>query len=293
MKGRYCLIVVSFFLLLVLVPTSYARPQASPDYHTSSELIVHYLEFEEQYPDFVSHEVVGSTSFSNSIYLFKIGNPDGSRIMVQASIHGNEQASSETLYWTVNWLLEQKEEASKDILQYNYVLVIPILNVDGYGVSRYNAHEVDLNRNFETGWGTFNDANRGPNALSEPESQTVHNTIVAWEPEWFIDMHTGDFRVTPPWSYLDFVPEKEYFDSTYSIIRSVSRSRGVTPIPYSIRCLYGGGTARDEGYSHGAYSFTVELTSTYKPRYSTITKTLVPKFIPILITVCQQARTTP
>ena len=287
MKRGIALLAIVVVSILAFVPQTYA--QTSTGYHTASGLIADYLEFEEQHPDLVSHEIIGTTVYSNSIYLFKIGNPEGAKVMLQACIHGNEQAASETLYWTVDWLLAQNEEASMNILQYNYVLVIPIVNIDKYGVSRYNAHKVDLNRNFETGWGKFRDSNRGAYALSEPETRAVHNAIATWQPEWFIDMHTGDSRVTPPWSYLNYVPEKAYYDSTYSLIRSLSYSRGVQPLPYRIRGLYGGGTARDEGYSQGAYTFTVEFTTTYKPRYSTITGTLVPKFIPVLITVCQQA----
>src|SRR3972149_9399526 len=99
MKRRIALLAIIVVSILAFVPQTYA--QTSTGYHTASGLVAGYLEFEEQYPDLVSHEIIGTTVYSNSIYLFKIGNPEGARVMVQACIHGNEQAASETLYRTV------------------------------------------------------------------------------------------------------------------------------------------------------------------------------------------------
>ena len=153
---------------------------------------------------------------------------------------------------------------------------MPILNIDNYRVKRENANNVDLNRNFETGWGTFNDVNRGPAPLSEPETQAIHNTLITVQPTWFIDYHTGDTRISPPWGYIATpTPDAAYLRSIYDKYALLCQQAGISPLRWSLSTPYGGGLARDEGYHHGAYSYAVEL-AVSTPVYSVVKDTLAP-----------------
>ncbi|MCJ7759981.1 hypothetical protein MUP59_02425 [Candidatus Bathyarchaeota archaeon] len=89
--------------------------------------------------------------------------------------------------------------------------------------------------------------------------------------------------MTPPWASESYVPDREYYTSTYASISQIARQRGVSPIPYQEQCNDAGGTARDEGQSHGAHAWGIEISTEFFPRYSKIKASLMPKLIPVLM----------
>ena len=106
-----------------------------------------------------------------------------------AGTHGDEVEGVFVMKELFNWL--KTEHAIKDIP----MIVIPILNVDGYRVSsRVNAHLVDLNRNYPTkDWKkdfTQKKYNPGPKPLSEPENQFLVNLLDKYPPAFVISFHT-------------------------------------------------------------------------------------------------------
>jgi len=213
--------------------------------------------------------------------------------LVDAAIHGDERVSSEALYYTLLWLLKASDSDASKILADNLLLVIPLVNLDKYGLGRTNVNIVDLNRNFATGWELYpeklyNGATAGEYPLSEPECQAVHNVLVKYKPEWYLNLHCGAYYVVPPWGYKSGVPEQAYYRSVYSKIVVESRERKVTAIPYSEGNGIGG-SARDEGYINGAYTFLVELSYSYSPRISTVKGTVTKRLTSVLVVVCVEA----
>jgi len=130
------------------------------DYHTRSELIGEFLSLENQHPTRMSHEIIGQTVEGRNLYLFKIGNPHGGRVLYSAT-HGNELCGPEIYLLYAKWLLENQEPGVSDrILKRNYTLIVPHIDLDRYKStrtnqgSRKNANGVDLNRNFPASWRT-------------------------------------------------------------------------------------------------------------------------------------------
>ncbi|MDA9793218.1 M14 family zinc carboxypeptidase, partial [Bacteriovoracaceae bacterium] len=75
------------------------------------------------------------------------------------------------------------------------IIVIPILNVDGYKAgTRVNSHGVDLNRNCATkDWSAkFKKAkyNPGPSALSEPENKFLDKMFKEYSPAIILSFHS-------------------------------------------------------------------------------------------------------
>jgi hypothetical protein len=129
-------------------------------YHANLEAVIQdFLDLESKYPRKVSHETIGKSWEGRDIYLFKIGNPYGSRVMFIGTTHGGEWVGTEVYCLFAHWLLENHEPGISDkILQRNYILIVPSLNVDGYNrKSRCNRNPsggVNLNRNFPKSWRT-------------------------------------------------------------------------------------------------------------------------------------------
>jgi protein MpaA len=105
-------------------------------------------------------------------------------ILLLATIHGNESAGTPLLR-----ALAKHLGRSPELLHDRRVVLIPILNPDGYHRrSRYNANGVDLNRNFPA-------SNRratkryGKSALSEPESRALAVAIRRFHPDRIVTLH--------------------------------------------------------------------------------------------------------
>jgi protein MpaA len=125
------------------------------------------------------HDIsVFKTDIKASKYLYLIG-----------GVHGDEVEGVYVLKELFSWL--KQEHSLKDLP----IVVIPILNVDGYRTnSRVNAHLVDLNRNLPTkDWSTAHSKpryNPGPKPLSEPENQFLVKLLDKYRPGMILSFHT-------------------------------------------------------------------------------------------------------
>lgn len=109
-------------------------------------------------------------------------------IYLMAGIHGDEVEGVYLLKKIFEWLHE-------DSYLELPLIVIPILNVDGYRMStRTNSHGVDLNRNFPSkNWkGTTSNKkyNPGESPLSEPENVFLINLLNKFQPKFFLSFHS-------------------------------------------------------------------------------------------------------
>jgi hypothetical protein len=130
--------------------------------------------------------------------------PTPLRVLVLGGIHADEQASV---------ILVIARARQGDAAQPVHWRMAPLVNPDGFFRplrTRVNFNGVDLNRNFATHqWSeeahkywikaTRRDARRfpGPTALSEPESQWVHQQIGSFQPQLIVSVHA-------PYGVLDF-----------------------------------------------------------------------------------------
>ena len=144
--------------------------------------------------------VIGQSAGGNDIVAYHYGSGD-TEILLVAGIHGGYSWNTTALgYELMNHL-----ESIENDLEAVRITVIPTLNPDGletvFGTvasidfasaptvnatipGRFNAHEVDLNRNFDCQWqasGTWQNqtVSGGSQAFSEPETQAIRDYVEA------------------------------------------------------------------------------------------------------------------
>lgn len=97
--------------------------------------------------------------------------------------HGDERATVDILESFIGRTLESGGVPAP-------VAVVSVLNPDGYARdSRYNAHGVDINRNFPHNWSPHSEEPPGDRPLSEPEARALHDYILALKPAKIVSLH--------------------------------------------------------------------------------------------------------
>ena len=125
---------------------------------------------------------IGQSAEGRDILLHGVGSGHGGTLII-AGFHGDEPG---TVLVTESFL---DRYVSKGACS-GKVLLIPLANPDGhFRHTRYNAHGVDLNRNFATNWDPESEEPPGDGPLSEPESQILHQLILSERPQKIVSLH--------------------------------------------------------------------------------------------------------
>ena len=132
------------------------------------------------------------------------------RVVIGHSVHGREIVAYHRYYaglagahpLLVVGQMHGDEETGKSVVAALRTRVLPVgldlwliptVNPDGDAANtRYNAHSVDLNRNFPTSWIKQGSGTRyysGPKAASEPETQDVEGFLLSLKPWRTISFH--------------------------------------------------------------------------------------------------------
>jgi len=160
-------------------------------WHTKSEHISRMKSLCDSHSE-ASYVSIGKSEQEKDIWMFKIGWEGGGVVMWDGQLHGNEDFGSEIIYLMTEWLLESGDERAERILERNLILFVSVVNTDSYG--RYNSRDVNLNRNFVTGWSSSAE-NPGPSPASEAETQVMRSIFQEYKPDFYVNLHQG----TGPW----------------------------------------------------------------------------------------------
>jgi murein tripeptide amidase MpaA len=173
---------------------------AGPDYNGnetiknerlhSYEEMSNLLERLDAKSEALSIEVYGQSVKGRDLYLAKFGSDETNpTILYLTQQHGNETLTTEGALKFIQHLTSNSKEV-KEMLNHVNILVAPRLNVDGAegdvnfsledyvsGThTRYNANEVDLNRDHVD--------------REQPETQALHeNVLQKYSPDYMIDLH--------------------------------------------------------------------------------------------------------
>ncbi len=122
----------------------------------------------------------------------------GSCLLFFAGIHGNEKGAVDMLRTFADEIAAQPSILSFE----KKVVIIPLLNPDGYmeDLYRTNANGVNLNRNFETqGWTTYPDEETfaGTEPFSEAEARALREVVQECAPDMMLAFHSQGGVISP------------------------------------------------------------------------------------------------
>ena len=131
----------------------------------------------------VHRETIGRSVSGRAIVAVAVGDPEAkTKVLVVGCIHGNEAAG-------IAIALRLERMIPPEDVQ---LWIIPDLNPDGHAANtRQNAHGVDLNRNWPTGWHSHRGGpfDSGPRPLSELETRAAHRLILRIHPDVSVWYH--------------------------------------------------------------------------------------------------------
>lgn len=154
---------------------------------------------------------IGETVEHRQIRCLRIGPENAERaVMVQASMHAREWLNTQLVMLMAERLLRRYRMdilwegiPYRQLLRHYAVYVVPMVNPDGVeicqsGKKRYkaNANGVDLNRNYETGFGNGEDHDSmayypGKYPGSERETQALMKLVHEIRPDLVINYHSA------------------------------------------------------------------------------------------------------
>lgn len=168
----------------------------------------------EFYPEITHLFSIGETTEHRHIHCLRVGPESAERsVLVQASMHAREWLNTQLVMLMAERILSKYQEdilwegiPYRQLLRHYAVYIVPMLNPDGVeicqsGQKRYkaNAVGVDLNRNFETGFGQGEEEkNRSEEAFfpgkhpgSENETQALMKLVHEIQPDLVLNYHSA------------------------------------------------------------------------------------------------------
>ena len=197
-------LVVAVVVALGALTLSLVKPKEAP---------VPIVAIPEKVTPVSQHTIIGKSVEGRAIDAYTYGN-GGTHLLFVGGIHGGYEWNSALLaYELIDYLKENPDAVFKNLT----VAVIPSLNPDGMyrivgkegyftareipaadvpdGTGRFNAHDVDLNRNFDCKWkpkSTWKSkiVSAGTKAFSEPETAALRDFVSVYTPLSVIFWHS-------------------------------------------------------------------------------------------------------
>jgi hypothetical protein len=195
------------------------------------------------YPDLAERVSLGTSVQFRQMWALRITGPNPRRkpaVLYHGAEHGNEQAPASVVAYVAYQLLtnygsDPEITALVDNVEW---YLMPIMNPDGYvNYDRYNAHGVDLNRNW-AGPGSGQDPSGGPYPFSEPETADLRDFLLEnSNVRVHVDIHGYVPYIMWPWAHIaEHCPDHNSFLGIGTEMRNrVAASGGGT---YQIGTIY-------------------------------------------------------
>lgn len=197
------------------------------DQYRSYEEHVEFLQdLADAYPELATLSSIGQSVEGRELWVLRISGGEGDKngIVVNGAQQGDKIVTPAVVAYLAQSLLAgyDADPEIRRLVDATDWYLMPMLNPDGYERrSRYNAHGVDLNRN----WGG---PGHGENPFSEPETAALRDLLLAHpEVRAHADLFGSPRHISWPWAYTNERPHDEWtFDLVaYHIAREILESR--------------------------------------------------------------------
>ncbi len=172
----------------------------SGEYHTPESMVVALEELAEAHPENARLLQLGESVEGRPIIGLRIGQPGASSWRILGAHHGDELTSAELSLEIARAALEQAP-GFEGLLSDQELLIVPHVNPDGVAAgSRYNAHGVDLNRNYGFRWSS-QEYRPGSAAFSEPETRFIQTASINTSFLAGLSVHSGATNLGYVWNW--------------------------------------------------------------------------------------------
>jgi hypothetical protein len=255
-----------------------------PDWPTFDDFVNRMQSIADNYPDLVRMLSIGQSVQGRELWLLKISdNPDVDEDEPEfeyiSTMHGNESVGTEMTLRLAELLMANYgvDPDLTELVDEMEIWLFPIYNPDGYVAgSRYNAHGVDLNRNYPD---RITDPVDDPSGR-EPETQAFMNFGYGRRFVMGANYHTGTLVVNYPWDSVvqgnpDLAPDDALYYA-YSVGYAI-RNPAIWNGPFENGVTRGwewyiirGGLQDWTYHWWGEHHVTIEVSNQQPPPYNTM-----------------------
>ena len=230
--GAALVLVAMSVAVFVFVTREKVREEKTTPSEKPSEVVVDSVE------PIPVQKVIGTSVQGREILAYTYGTGSTTLLFV-GGIHGGYEWNSVLLsYELIDYLEANPESVPRNMK----IIVIPSANPDGVyevigvegrfaltdvpektklGAGRFNAHSVDLNRNFDCKWKPEskwrgNTVSAGTAPFSEPESQAIRDIVIEQQPEAVVFLHSQSNAVYASECESGILPETRTVMSLYA-----------------------------------------------------------------------------
>lgn len=230
--GALSALAVVCVIVLISVTSEKVHEEKTAPLEESPEVIVDSVE------PVSMQKVIGMSVQGREILAHTYG-AGSTTLLFVGGIHGGYEWNSVLLSYEIIDYLETNPESIPRNMK---IIVVPSANPDGVyevvgvegrfartdvpeetklGLGRFNAHSVDLNRNFNCKWKPEskwrgNTVSAGTAPFSEPESQAIRDIVIEQQPEAVIFLHSQSNAVYASECESGILPETRTVMNAYS-----------------------------------------------------------------------------
>jgi len=172
-----------------------SAPEWLAAYHTFDQVQAALKKMALDHPDIAQFETYGKSKEGRPLMSLRLGNGNGTRIMITSATHGDELITVEVLLGLMEALLKNygTDRRLTNLLDKYELFFIPVVNPDGFVIRSRYANGVDPNREYP--WPENQE--RNPNECIKHLIAYFHAHKIAGS----IDFHSSGGLFMYPWSY--------------------------------------------------------------------------------------------
>ncbi len=184
-------------------------------YLTYTQYVDSMIALATDHPDICHLDTLGYSHQNRLLLAMKISDnadtdEDEPPLHFEGNIHGDEKIGWAVNFCMLSYLVENysTDTLVQRLVDTREIWIAPLVNPDGYVASeRYNANNVDLNRNWGLMWG--DEYACGTDFFSENESWKFVEHFWRYPFVSYASYHAGTMYLSEPWSYTTYLAPPE------------------------------------------------------------------------------------